>query len=299
MYSGNTGKAFGCFEANEDEFPAQRYIRQHVIHNEYDFIVLSEKLMERLVNQAGDELLATGGYVLFARISVGETHYVLIAIVTETVGTAITDGLDVIDSVHLDLSHLRVAGRIDLNAWQAGVERYISFLKGRGDIADYFKTFIGCNDVLKPLVETQKLVTALEAFATEQGMTVESRGAFLERAHQFIVQLPKNSPLSLSSLANHSWPDEPEKLTATLSRDEFSLSDGFVPDRRAAKGLVNFEGKSQFWKLNFSRAAIKNGHVEYDAENQRIILKNIPDDLRQELLAETAEIDDDEPQNAE
>lgn len=296
LYAGNTGKAFGCFEANEDEFPAQRYIRQHVQEAAYDFIALSEKLMERLVNQAGDEILATGGYVLFARISVGETHYLLVAIVTETVGTAITDGLDVIDSVHLDLSHLRVAGRVDLNAWQGGGERYISFLKGRGDIADYFKSFIGCNDILKPLVETQKLVVALETFANEKGMNVEARGEFLEKAHQFIVQLPKNAPLSLTALANHSWPDEPAELTATLSREEFSLSDGFVPDRRAAKGLVNFEGKSQFWKLNFSRAAIKAGHVEYDSENQRIILRNIPDDLRRELQAET---EDDESQDAE
>lgn len=175
-----------------------------------------------------------------------------------------------------------------------GGERYISFLKGRSDIADYFKVFIGCNDILKPLVETQKLVTALDTFATEQQMGVESRGEFLERAHQFIIQLPKNTPLSLTALANHCWPDAPSALTATLSREEFSLSDGFVPDRRAAKGLVNFEGKSQFWKLNFSRTAIKNGHVEYDHKNQRIILTNIPDDLREELLAETAENEDDE-----
>ncbi|MBW0298674.1 hypothetical protein B4P00_21105 [Shewanella xiamenensis] len=294
LYSGSTGKAFGCFEPDEDEYPVQRYIRHHAQEVKYDFKTLSEKLMVRLANKAGEELLATGGYVLFAKISVGDVHYLLVAIVTETVGTAITDGLDVIDSVHLDLSHLRVAGRIDLNAWQAGGERYISFLKGRSDIADYFKVFIGCNDILKPLVETQKLVTALDTFATEQQMGVESRGEFLERAHQFIIQLPKNTPLSLTALANHCWPDAPSALTATLSREEFSLSDGFVPDRRAAKGLVNFEGKSQFWKLNFSRTAIKNGHVEYDHKNQRIILTNIPDDLREELLAETAENEDDE-----
>ena len=42
---------------------------------------------------------------------------------------------------------LRVAGRIDLGAWQTGGERYISFLRGRGDVAQYFKLFLGCNDL--------------------------------------------------------------------------------------------------------------------------------------------------------
>lgn len=293
LYAGNTAKGFGCFERNEDEYPTQRYIREHIVAESYDFIELSKKLMERLEIKAGAELLATGGYVLIAKISTGDTHYLLIAIVTETVGTAITEGLDVIDSVHLDLSHLRVAGRVDLNAWQANAERYISFLKGRGDIADYFKAFIGCNDVLRPLVETQKLVVALETFASEQISDVVARGDFLERSHQYILSLAKNQSISLEALSNHAWPDNPENLRETLTREEFNLSDGFVPDRRAAKGLVNFEGKSQYWKLTFPRAAIRNGYVVYDEENDRIILTSIPEGFREELIAETQEDDSD------
>lgn len=289
LYAGNTAKGFGCFETNEDEYPAQRYIREHIVADNYDFIDLSKKLMERLQIKSGAELLATGGYVLIAKISAGDNNYLLVAIVTETIGTAITEGLDVIDSVHLDLSHLRVAGRIDLNAWQAGAERYISFLKGRGDIADYFKEFIGCNDVLKPLAETQKLVSAIETFAKEQITDIEARGDFLERTHQYILSLGKNEPISLEALSNHAWPDNPENLRETLTREDFNLSDGFVPDRRAAKGLVNFEGKSQYWKLTFPRAAIRNGHVVYDEVNDRIILTSIPEDLRQELITETVE----------
>ena len=55
----------------------------------------------------------------------------------------IGDGLSILDSPHLDMAGLQVAGRIDITAWQAGAERYISFLKGRGDVAGWFKRCLG------------------------------------------------------------------------------------------------------------------------------------------------------------
>lgn len=294
QYAGNSAKGFGCFEDNEDEYPVQRYLRQHLDSNEFDFIALSKKLMDRLVIKAGEEQLATGGYVFIAKISVADTHFLLVAIVTEVIGTAITKNLNVVDSVYLDLSHLRVAGRINLNGWKAAEERYISFLKGKSDIADYFKTFIGCNDVLKPAVETKKLVSALETFAAEQALSSEGRGVFLDKAYQFIAEMPKNSPLNLKALANATWPDDPDLLTAVFTREEYDLSDGFIPDRRVSKALVNFTGKSQFWTLNFSREAIKNGHVHYNETLNQIILTNIPAELCQELRIETRTSEDDD-----
>lgn len=292
LYSGRAGKGYGRFEDNEDEYPTQKYLRLHLVDGETDFLAFSNQLMERLKIEAAKEHLATGGYVLIAKITTGASSYLLVAIVTEVVGSAITEGLDVVDSVHLDMSHLRVAGRIDLTAWQAGAERYISFLKGRSEIADYFKLFLGCNDILKPVEETRKLVAALEQFATERNLEGEARDQFLERAYQYLVDLDKNTPVSLEALSNHVWPDEPDTLQQKLADEELGLSDGFVPDRRVARGLVKFEGKTAFWKLSFERSGLRNGHIRYDEEHDTIILSGIPDDLRQELIEERNPDDD-------
>ncbi|WP_286978894.1 nucleoid-associated protein [Pseudomonas sp.] len=289
LYSERAGKGYGRFEENEDEYPAQRFIRQHVVEGESDFLVLSNRLMTHLQSRASVEQLATGGFVLIVKINNDDTDYLLVAMVTEVVGTAITEGLEIIDSVHLDMSQLRVAGRVDLTAWQGGADRYISFLKGRGDIANYFKLFLGCNDLILALEESRKLVAGLEQFATEQDLQPARRDEFLEQAHQYLIGLGKDTPVSLEALSNHLWPDEPEILQTKLASEELGLSDGFVPDRRAIKGLVKFEGKSEHWKLTFDRRAMRSGHLRYNRDTDSIVLTHIPPQLRQELIEELDE----------
>ncbi|MCH1926803.1 nucleoid-associated protein [Shewanella sp. C32] len=142
--------------------------------------------------------------------------------------------------------------------------------------------------------ETRKLVSALESFADEQTLASEERGAFLDRAYQHISEMPKNTPIDLKALANASWPNDPDLLTAVFTRDDYALSDGFIPDRRVSRALVNFMGKSQFWTLNFSREAIKSGHVQYNESLNQIILTNIPAELSQELRTETRTSEDDD-----
>lgn len=286
LYSGRAGKGYGRFEDNEDEYPTQRYIKQHVLERQTDFLSFSRQIVEHLKIEAANEQLATGGYVLIAKITSGSSDYLLVAIVTEVVGSAITEDLNIVDSPHLDINHLRVAGRIDLTAWMAGEERYISFLKSRGNVADYFKLFIGCNDILNPSQETEKLVGALEQFAVRQIHESAGRDQFLESAYRYLSDLGTSEPLSLEAISNHLWPDAPEILQMHLASEEISLSDGFVPVMRAAKGLVKFEGKTAYWNLTFKRSGLRSGQIRYSVEHNVLILSGIPDRLRDELIEE-------------
>ncbi|MBN9694639.1 MAG: nucleoid-associated protein [Zoogloea sp.] len=287
LYAERMGKGYGRFEANEDEYPSQKYIRRHLIDRQTTFLELSLELMEHLRARAEREALARGGYVLIALINNGATDFLLVAIVTEVLGAAITEGKDVVDSVHLDMSQLRVAGRVDLTAWQTGAERYISFLKNRGDVAEYFQLFLGCNDLLIALEESKKLVIGLERLADEMNLDSEKRDRLLNTGHQYLEELSKTkTPVSLDALTNHLWPDDPEAFRKILAAEDLSLSDGFVPDRRAIRALVKFEGKSRFWKLNFDRQALRCGDLRYDKKTDTIVLSSIPDELRKELLDE-------------
>lgn len=287
LYAERPGKGYGKFEEDENNFPMPRFVREYFVDQLTDYYALSQVMMQHLQARAGQEQLATGGYVLIAHVNNGANDFLLVAIVTEVVGTAITEGLEIVDSVHLDMSNLRVAGRVDLTAWQAGAERYVSFLKGRGEVANYFKQFLGCNDVLVALQETQKLVRGLESFATEQNLEPAVRDQLFEQAYTFLEELGRNgNPVSLDAFANRLWPDSPDDLRTALAIEDLQLSDGFVPDRRAIKGLVKFKGASTHWKLEFDRRGLRNGDIRYDQDNNKLVLSNIPDALRRELLDE-------------
>lgn len=287
LYSGRAGKGYGEFEVNINEYPVQGYIRNYYIGGQTDFLSFSKQLVEHLKIEAAKEQLATGGYVLIAKITSASSSYLLIAIITEVVGSAITADLNIVDSPHLDINHLRVAGRIDLGIWQAGGKRYISFIKSRGNVADYFKSFIGCNDILNPSQETERLVRALEQFADRELHESAGRDEFLESAYRYLSDLGTNESLSLAAISNYLWPNSPEILQRHLASEELGLSDGFVPVMRAARALVKFEGTSAYWKLTFDRAGLREGAVQYDVSRNILILTGIPDRLREELIEET------------
>jgi nucleoid-associated protein len=286
-YSERLGKGYGRFEEDEDNFPMPRFLRQYVVESSIDFATLAQLMMQHLQVRAEQEQLSSGGYVLIARIDNGAADCLLVALVTEVIGTAITNGLEIVDSLHLDMGNLRVAGRIDIKAWQHGAERYISFLKGRGDVAHYFKLFLGCNDVVIALKETQKLVHGLGQFAERQQLEPAARDQLLERAHGYLDGLGESGePMSIDEIANRVWPDAPEHLRAALQDEHLELASGFVPDRRAIKPLVRFKANALHWKLEFDRNSLRSGDVIYDKHSDTLVLSNVPEHLKRELLGD-------------
>src|SRR3546814_9324755 len=97
-------------------------------------------------------------------------EYLLVAISTDKQSVELTSQRDVRDVRHLDLDGFRFAGRINLTAWAIGDERYISFLKGKGDVSEYFRHFLGCDSVVQDRVDTSNLVAALKEFVAEAKM---------------------------------------------------------------------------------------------------------------------------------
>jgi nucleoid-associated protein len=182
---------------------------------------------------------------------------------------------------------LEPAGRVNLSGWAKGDERYIGFLKGKGEVSDYFKEFLGCDTTIQSRVETSSLVAALKSFADKQKFDSIQRDAFMERALSICDRDARaGKPVEFSTLANELHPDEPEMLSELLSDPELRLNDGFVADRRALKGLISFKKKTANWSVEFDRRALHTGKVRYSREDNTITLLDVPDDLRQELSEE-------------
>lgn len=281
------GKGFGHFERDEANFPMPRWVRAHAIEGSLDFAGLSREMLGHLQQRIDEDKVEEGGYVLFARATVFGADCLYVALLQETLGTVIGDGLSILDSPHLDMAGLQVAGRIDISAWQAGAERYISFLKGRGDVAGWFKRFLGCTDVVIALKETKKLVETIGHFADTQQLEAPQRDELMERAHLVLEEMgERGDPLSLQAVAAQIFPDAPARLAETLQNEALDLATGFVPDKRALRPLIRFKASAADWKLEFERSSLRGGSVHYDKESNTLVLSNIPEKLRQLLLDE-------------
>ncbi len=281
------GKGYGHFEQDERNFPMPRLVRQHAIEQSMDFATLSREMTTLLQARVDEDKVEDGGFVLIARATVFGADCLWVAVLKETLGTVIDSALEIHDSPHLDMAGLQIAGRIDITAWQAGAERYISFLKGRGDVANWFKRFLGCTDVVMALKETKKLVETLSHFADTQQMESAERDEMLERAHVVLEEMNESgSALNMATMAAQIFPDAPQKLTETLQDEALDLATGFVPDKRALRPLIRFKANAEDWKLEFERSGLRSGSIHYDKDANTLVLSNIPESLKKLLLEE-------------
>nr|WP_301335371.1 nucleoid-associated protein [Methylobacterium fujisawaense] len=287
LYAKRTSKSYGKFAVDEDRFPTEKHLRAYFNVQPSDFTTLTHKMMETLKAQAGYKGAATGGHVFFAHFEREERQYLLIAIVNEKLGASMTSDLDVQDVRHLDMDGFRFAGRINMTSWANGEERYIGFLKGKREVSEYFKEFLGCDTTVQNRRDTAELVQALMAFATDEGMDTPSKDDFLARAKTICERSAKaQEELSFEALANELSPQDPERLMTVLADPDLRLNDGFVPDRRALGPLIKFKGKTSTWSIEFNRDAITRGNVRFNAEDNTLTLTGLPEDLTAQLRAE-------------
>lgn len=287
LYRRRTSKSHGKFSIDDEYSPTRTHLRAYLDGDCKEFATLTARMMETLRRQAGHKGAATGGHVFFAHFEREGQQFLLVAIITDKLGARLTGELDVRDVEHLDVDGFRFAGRINLSAWAADEDRYIGFLKGKGNVSDYFKQFLGCDTVVQDRQDTMDLVRALKAFAETQKMEQAGKDQFLSRAKDICERASKaRRELSFEALANELMPESPDTLLDTLTDPELKLNDGFVPDRRPLNSLVRFKAKTPLWSIEFEREALTGGKVLYDGAENTLTLTELPPELTAQLRGE-------------
>lgn len=282
-YKKRSGKSHGAFEPDEQNYPTAANLREHFQNQSADFVATSHALMRTLLTKANEASsnLATGGSVLMAHVTNGQSRWFIVTILSDRMSAAIDDDLNLVDTVHLDLSSMRFAGRVDITRWLNNEDRYVSFLQGASrEVSDYFQRFLGCTHPQAVRKETQRLVAIVRNAVNGLDATEEQREAARVQIYQYLDECAKNAePLSIDSMCNRAWPNNPDALREPLADPDVGISDGFIPHKNALKGLVRFEGKGPHWQVKFEREAVTAGTIKLDADAKMITIKNVPDDV--------------------
>lgn len=287
LYGQRTSKSHGKFSEDEIKFPTQRHLREYLKAKDRDFAALTEALITILATNAQTKAAATGGHVFFAHFERDDRHYLLVAIVNDRLGAQLTQKNDVKEVTHLDIEGFRFAGRINISAWEDDEERYIGFLKGKGNVAEYFQAFLGCDASVQDKVDTKNLVDALKAFTKTMELTVKEQTAFLTKAKNICDRAASQRvELTFDALTNELHPEDTDSLRHYLANPELKLNDNFIPNKAILNTLVRFKGRTEHWSLEFDRSAIEAGEVTYDSEKKTLTLRNLPEDLKTRLSGE-------------
>lgn len=291
LYAKRATKAFGRFSEDANNFPTEGYLKAYLDAGaEGDFGAMTRLMMTTLRTRAAAKPNAGAGHVFFAHVENDKGPFLLIAILNDRLGAALTSTYEVRDAEHLDLDGFRFAGRIGIRGWRAGEKRYIGFLKGRGDIAEYFREFLGCDATMRSKEETDVFVKALTEFVESGEMAGAERTRFLDRAKEICSGPARGrTAIDFTALANELVPDGPERLIEFLSDPDRGLSDGFTPNAGVLGTLSKYKGGTPLWSISFERAALGRDIV-YDHEARTLLVRNLPSDLLRDLRLEVPDV---------
>lgn len=293
-YVDQGGRTFGNFSEDQDNFPISRYLDEvDIVNDQSQFYELSIKILDHLVAKARNTS-ATEGWVVMCLYKYNNNLSLSVAVVNEITGASIDETFQVKPSVYIDLTKLRHAGRINLTQWKGSKDKYVSFIRAARE-STYFKEFLGCEYTNSNVEESNKLISAINAYAESENLNYEARNDLTSKAFDFLQSASKgNTPIFLEHLANHLSPEEPEKLRSYLVSDDFKINDGFIPDGRTLKKLVEIQSKTPYWNLKLAREAFRHG-VDYNIERGQLII-DITDPVEKEKFAKEVQgIDDHEP----
>jgi nucleoid-associated protein len=293
-YRKRHSKSHGKFDGDEEKSPSQVYARRYLIDREIDFYEFSTAMAKLLCDKT-ERTAATGGHIFIAHVDHDGIEYVLIALITEEQAIALSERKDLEPAEYLNLKGFRFAGRIDVSAWSTGEDRYVSFLKGTKNVADYFKAFLACDTAISNLLDTQHLTESVRKFALSvevdgQPLSDVQRDTLLRKVDSECRRMADDSiPLNIEEFSRAMWPSDPDALANAITQSGFEINDGFVPHKSGLRGLVSFRGKGAHWTLEFDRRALLNREIIYNDSDQSITLKGVPRDLIEKLKEEEEE----------
>jgi len=287
LYRQRGTKSHGKFSDDKDLYPTERFLTTYIADPATRFPSLVQSMMATLKNRAASRPAAVGGHVFFAHFQRDSRQYLLVAIVNDKVSAALSKAYQVTDVQHLDIDGFRFAGRINITGWLDHDDRYISFLKGKGDVAEYFREFLGCDVASAEKADTRELKEALNDYAAQKGFVEAEKQEFIKRAYDYCdLQARLKQELHFQALANAVMPHEPEPFLYYLTDPDRKLNDGFIPNRQSLRSMLKIKGDTEFWRLEFDRSAISKGQVEYDVERNELILRGIPPTMMQDIKDE-------------
>jgi nucleoid-associated protein len=193
--------------------------------------------------------------------------------------------------LNLDLSKLDVAVLINISKWQKHisdepeeVRTYLSFIKGKKKLSDYFLDFIGCADKSTNTDSSKLLLSALNQYMQKQGYSkdeIKNKKRVVFDYCQTCIKEKREVLLDqISYLIND---DDPEGFASFASTEEYGVSEIIKPDSAILRSLQYIDYKSSDLSISFNTNKLNNREVVYNANSKTLTLKNLPDALITQL----------------
>ncbi len=257
---------------------------QEYVVNDADFVHFSKETASLIAEEMKNSYLFNGGYVLFLRYKNQERNWLLVVMLKLKAGTGIDQNtLSFKETLSFDIDHLHEAARIDLKKWQTGIQPYLTFIKkskGGEDVTQYFRHALGCTEYIDSKHHTDQVIKAVDGFCKDQGWTPEQRNDARRRTYEYCDNKDKKGEeVNLTALSAFIFDQEPIAFSDYIRDNGYEVGETFKPHKKTYTRLHRINAKVGSINVSFDVEDILQQHVDYDKDNNCLIIHNIPQDL--------------------
>ncbi|MGP9467974.1 nucleoid-associated protein YejK [Halomonas sp. TP35] len=279
-------KGWGRFaEEGEQAGPLLAWLRDYMAGAQ-DFTQLSTAIAERLAREL-QEQLSVSGYLLLAHMRQGDTETLFIALVHQREGIGINQAHQAVPAAQLNTSQLTLAARVNLTQWQSESPgaQYVSFLKDRGGkkLAEGMVALLGMEEGIDAPAETRTLLKAFSDYVEKEDfddeVSREKTDTLVDYANE---QLRRGEPMTLEELSGLVDEQQPKAFYDHIRNADYGLSPEIPPDKRTLSQFRRFTGRAGGVSISFD-SHLLGSSIEYDATQDRLIIKQVPKQLREQL----------------
>ncbi|WP_192034628.1 nucleoid-associated protein YejK [Halomonas sp. YLGW01] len=278
-------KAWGRFAEGEDAGDFAPRLAAFLAGDQ-DFVTFTRELAER-VTALVDDHLPLGGQLLIAHERTCDTESLMLALLHPRQGFAIDNEQQVVPASQLNLTQPSLAARINLTQWQdaSPSRQYLSFLRDRGGkkLADDVATLLGAQEGVDASSETRTLLKAFSDYVEQEDLPEEQSREKTDAVIDYASdQASRGEPITLDELSELVDEQQPKAFYDYIRQQDYGLAPEIPPDKRALNQFRRFTGRAGGVSISFDSHLLGDS-VEYDADQDRLIIKKVPNQLRDQL----------------
>lgn len=292
VYYNKSNPVYGAFDTSQDDYPYQTFLHSYLAGSLcfYEFSVKAVVHFENVMNQV---TLATGGYVLFCHFEM-EADFIAVIVLNDKESYMITDTLDVNANARLDIERLDVANFTNCCKWQRQEAVYLSFTRGKKEVSNYFRRFVGCTDYASARQSAANLKRAIHDYLFQSSFGGKRAEAAREEVFAYCEQQIKGGEdLQLRFISSLINADNPDDFALFASGEKYQVSAVFK-GHVSLRSLKYYSFTSKELTLVFDRRLL-NDTVIYDEAKNSLLIKNIPTFLQNQLTKRLPISESDEP----
>lgn len=274
----------------ENESPFEDFTKEYIENaTDKSFHDYSIKSANSLKTNLQKVVAATGGYLVFIHCLIGgdsETlgkENIIVALVSEHEMPVFDEALNLVENQILDLEKLKHCVRIRIEHLEDNTDQVVTFLTGRGsgEVALYFKSFIGCENTTSSKQTAKKLKDRLSDWATAENLTPEQRSSMFKNVYGLWEEKDGyKKGLAMTTLAHCICEDsQVDSFVEFMTAESGGLAGDIGPIKKAdMNGFKQFRYKSKDFIFQVDADEWMN-NVHYEESSDMITIKAPPKDL--------------------